>query len=61
MTKHTPATPLPQTKPDGMTQGDWRDAALMALYTRLWPKLNTRARMMLLAGLAGFQRNVMEE
>ena len=41
-----------------MIQGDWRDAELMALYTRLSPMLNTRGRLMLLSGLAGFQRQL---
>ena len=42
-----------------MIQGDERDAYLMALYARL--KFNPHARMMLLSGLAGFQRNITED
>ena len=42
-----------------MIQGDERDAQLMALYARL--KLSPRGRLMLLSGLAGFQRNITEE
>ena len=38
-----------------MIQGDWRDAYLMALYSRL--NLTPYARMMLLSGLAGFNRS----
>ena len=41
-----------------MIQGDERDADLMALYARL--HLSPRGRLMLLAGLAGFQRNITE-
>ena len=39
-----------------MIQGDERDAQLMALYARL--KLSPRGRLMLLSGLAAFNRNV---
>ena len=38
---------------------DRRDAYLMALFVRL--NLSPRGRLMLLSGLAGFQRNVMED
>jgi hypothetical protein len=42
-----------------MIQGDERDAELMALYSR--QSLTYWGRLMQLSGLAGFQRNVMEE
>jgi hypothetical protein len=39
-----------------MIQGDARDAHLFATYARM--RLTTRGRMMVLSGLAGFNRNV---
>jgi len=38
---------------------DRRDFALMCIYLRL--QVNAHARMMLLSGLAGFNRNITEE
>ena len=37
-------------------QQDRKDAELMRVYTGLRDVVNARARMMLLSGLAGFQR-----
>ena len=42
-----------------MIQGDERDADLMSLYARL--ALSPRGRLMLLAGLAGFNRTITED
>ena len=42
-----------------MIQADERDADLMALFVRL--TLSPRGRLMLLSGLAGFQRNITED
>ena len=42
-----------------MLQGDERDADLMALYARL--ALSPRGRLMLLSGLAGFNRTITED
>ena len=44
-----------------MILGDARDADLMALFALTRSALLPAKRMMLLAGLAGFQRNVTEE
>jgi hypothetical protein len=42
-----------------MIQGDARDSALFLTYARM--RLTVRARMMVLSGLAAFNRNVTEE
>ena len=41
-----------------MVQGDTRDAYAMRLYAQGRAKLNPAKRMMLLSGLAAFNRNV---